>query len=331
MDKKQIRSFQDKIEQFELWDIAGSFCKGLALAEQGIYPEIQFDDGHLPTDDCFKTLAAVQQALRNTGCKDFTQELNDLQIRKLLDIPYTQVMDTISLICRIFDYPEYVVYGWYEKNIELFFVNKEAVSILAEYFEELFEKSMYRFWFKEAMILGVSEARRRMDVLLDATGLFAKEVLYEMYCRNGKQGYLFYPYYTDPVAAIQCLSNRFDREMVAHILKNDFWYLYAYKNETYHTTASYGHDQRYIDAVIKAYEEQEEVADNLMHLYAEITPYDYDEQWEEKFLPAYNAIEARLLQYPAAPKLLKAITAVVTAFKRCGVTILGRLSYYCIE
>lgn len=82
-------------------------------------------------------------------------------------------------------------------------------------------------------MLGANEAKRRIDSLITNTGVFAEEVLYELYTNRSVEAYLFFPYYTDSVEAICYLKERFDEETTAHILKTNPFYLYVYKHKDY--------------------------------------------------------------------------------------------------
>lgn len=315
-----------KFKQYDLLDIAGDFLNHYKLATAGLYPEILFET--LPEAECFETLAAVKVARSNRSSFIAQDKLSDIEIKKLLSIPYSRVKEAAKHICIVLDCPEYIVGKWYQDNIELYFVSKSDVYNINETLSEFFPRSMHKHFFKEALILGQRETFRRLHYLHEATGRRTDEIVYEMYCRSGQLGYLFYPYYTDPVEAIQYLERHFDPEMIAHILKTDLDYLHAYKSKDYTCYDSFKHDENHIRALIGAYLEQDSCSFKFRSLLENLTQANCKAIWEENFWTQYCTIRNTFLKYPVCPKLNRTLCVVVTEFKKCGLKIPAEMERY---
>ena len=327
-----LSQLKEKFDSYDLWDIAGDFYNHYKLAVRELYPEGRFENDELPNDDCFRTLVAVKEARKRekeTSARD--EKLMDTQIKALLCIPYKRIQDTQAQISKLLGYPPHTIERWYAKNMDLFYVTPEMVREMFNYLSEAVSMDICKAIFQEALVLGYKETRHRIEFLKETVGTWAEEVLYEMYCRNGRQGFLLFPYYTGPVSAIEYLKDKFDPETIAHILKTDFWFLYAYKDTAYHGRSSYGHDQGYIDELVGAYQNQMSIAKSLRDLARKITPYDYDEQWEGEFLPLYREIKEKMLRYPISPKLQRALYAVIMVFERCGMHPDGEFSRFSMD
>ena len=213
----------------------------------------------------------------------------------------------------------------------MFYVTTQSVKETHKYLSARFASEIYKPIFREAVLLGCAETKRRIDSLKEAIGELTGEVLYEMYGRNGRQGYLLYPYYAGSVAAIEALKKALDYETVAHVLKTDFWLLYAYKDESYQGERTYGHDQEYFDKIVMIYKEQETIADILFCLSKSVSQDKCERQWNEQFVPSYQKIKSMLPRYPICPKLQKAIFVVVTAFNKCGMSVTDEYARYLLE
>lgn len=320
---------ETKFLQYDLLDIAGDFLNHYKLATAGLYPEILFDT--LPESECFETLAAVKAALSKRSTQNEQNKLSDIEIKKLLGIPYSQVKEAATHICRILDYPEYIVSKWYQEHLELYFVTKSDVYNINETLAEYFHRSVYKHFFVDALILGHKETFHRLYELHRATMRRTDEVVYEMYCRNGKLGYLFYPYYTDPVEAIRYLERHFDPETIAHILKTDLDYLHAYKSKDYKCYDSYNHDEHHVRSLIGAYLEQDSCSFKFRALLDNLTPDNCESIWAESFWPQYCSIRTSFLQYPICPKLNRALCVVITEFKKCGLKLPAEMERYNLD
>jgi len=291
-------------------------------------PEVRFEGHILPSDNCFKTLVAVRNAMKVKRPSDYKKYFDILTIKKILQIPYTQVIEAATAICKFTGFSEDTVCKWYEGYIVVFFVTKKTVNEFAEYISALFEEQICKSIFREAIVLGADEAKRRIDGLIAYTGIYAKEVLHNLYVNMPGNAYLFYPYYTDPVAAMAHLREHFDEETTAHILISDTWYLYVYKHEAYHDTPHYHHDHKYIANLIEKYELQVKVAEELRGIRKCMIPDDASELWIEEFMPAFETVKGMMLDFPYCPKIKRALIYTVTAFSVCGVMITEEFARY---
>ena len=82
-----LDQLKEKLDIYDLWDIAKEFQNSYKLADKDIYPEIHFDNDVLPSDDCFQTLVAVKKAM-NTKTETEKIDFTDYQIKSLPGIPY---------------------------------------------------------------------------------------------------------------------------------------------------------------------------------------------------------------------------------------------------
>ncbi len=326
-----VSKLKEKFDEYGLMDIAESFCESYKLAIKDMYPEIRFDNDALPSDDCFKTLVAVKQSIIADKDLSSKRDLTDLEIKRILEIPYTQVQQVKELICDSYDYQHDVIESYYGKNLSMYFITPVTVKKVFEYLSEKFENEICKHVFLDSLILGYEETTNRIDTLIACTGIAATEILYETYCRNGKLGYLLYPYYTNPKKAIKYLSERLDKSTVAHILKTDFWYLYAYKDDGYQGVATHGHDQEYVDRVVSVYKAQENIAIAFHNTMNQVTKENAQNLWEETFLPRYSKIKDHFLQYPPCPLLTKSLYGVITMFDRYEIELSNEFAFYSLD
>lgn len=322
MKEDIIAGLKAKFDQYDLWDVAERFYKDYKMdVRSDLMPEVRFEEHALPTDDCFKTLVAARNAMRVKRPSDYKKYFDQLTVKKLLQTPYTQVIEAATAICRFTGFTEDSVCKWYEGYTDMFFVTKKTVNEFAEYISDLFDVQICKALFREAIVLGVDEAKRRVDGLIAHTGVYAKEILYNQYIKVPGNTYLFYPYYTDPVDAIAHLRENFDEETTAHILVSDTWYLYVYKHKAYHDAPHYNHDHKYISDLIDTYKIQVQVADQLREMRKLINSDGANSLWGEEFIPLFDKIKEMMLEYPFCPKLMRALICTVTAFSACGVIL----------
>jgi len=317
-----LKGLKDKFDFYDLWDVAKDFFEAYKMdVSAGIMPEVRFEDHELPVDDCFKTLVAARNAMKVKSSTNYTEAFTPIVVKDILQVPYACVIEAALSICKNTGFSENAVYRWYEGELSMFFVKKETVDELAFFITSVFDEKICKALFKEAIILGVEESKRRIEALMVNTGHFAYEIIYSLYVKRQSGSYLLYPYYTNPVEAIDYLGEFFDKETVSHILATDAWYLYVYKDSAYHNSPHYGHDREYIKNLINAYQQQIETADKLQELRKNIVSENVDVQWDEHFLPLYNSVAQMLNEYPYCPKLNKALICTVTAFSDFGFKI----------
>lgn len=329
MKEDIVAGLKAKFDQYDLWDVAERFYKDYKMdVRSDLMPEVRFEGHTLPSDDCFKTLVAARNAMKVKRPSDYKKYFDALTIKKILQIPYTQVIEAATSICRFTGFSEDTVCKWYEGYIDMFFVTKKTVNEFAEHISMLFDEKICKSIFREAIVLGADEAKRRIDGLITHTGVYAKEVLYNLYVKAPGTAYLFFPYYTDPVDAIEHLRECFDEETTAHILVSDTWYLYVYKHKAYHDTPHYHHDHKYIDNLVEKYQIQVRVANELRELRKRIIPDDASELWIEEFIPVFETIKGMIFEYPYCPKVMRALICTVTAFSACGVIVPEEFARY---
>lgn len=105
----------------------------------------------------------------------------------------------------------------------MYFVSLETVRCLGHFLSGIFDQSIYRVFFRDALLIGYEETKSRINAVLQATGPYAQEVFVTMY-GNDPNGYLFCPASRKPVTAIEFLMEQFDQETIAYILKSECWF-----------------------------------------------------------------------------------------------------------
>ncbi len=326
MGNSIVAQLKEKFDQYALWDIAGHFFKLYKHMEGINAPEIQFKDGRLPSDEGFKTLLMVKNALSKEGVVPY---LPDTMIRDLLEVPFSQVEAATTAICLALDYPAEVVCKWYKDSAELFLITKEDVAALDAYLSAALDRSVYRHFFKAALLLGVEETRDRLTMLFDAVGIYAEEVLYELYCRGVVRGYLFHTYYTDPISAMKHLQvSGFNCETIAHILKTDPDYLRTFSDGN---SLMSGYALLHADQLVAAYQKQLLDATDLDDMKAFASKEEKrDEMWEA-FKVEYERIRKGSLSHPLCPRLQRALIGVVTEFENLGIVLPQELRRYSLK
>lgn len=323
-----LANLNAKFEEYDLWDVAERFYKDYKMdVYSDLVPEVRFEGHILPSDDCFKTLTAARNAMKVKRQSDYRKYFDQLLVKKLLEIPYTQVEETTNEICKLTGYSVDSVKKWYEGNIDMFFVTPNTVKEFILYASSKFDGRIWKALIRDALVLGVNEAKRRIDGLITYTGEFAEEVLYNLYVNRPGNSYLFFPYYTDPVEAMLHLKERFDEETTSHILISNPWYLYAYKHKAYQDTWHYCHDHDYINRLVEAYEQQIKVAEVMRRLRKNVATYNLSDLWSE-FIAEFETVKMTGFEYPYCPKLMRALICTVTAFSARGVIIPDEFARY---
>lgn len=317
-----LKGLKEKFDYYDLWDVAQNFYEAYKMdVSAGIMPEVRFEDHKLPADDCFKTLVAARNAMKVKSPTKYTEAFSPIIVKDILQVPYACVIEAALSICKNTGFSENAVYRWYEGEISMFFVKKGTVEELASFITSVFDERICRALFKEAIILGIEESKRRIGAFIANTGCFAYETIYSLYVKRQTGSYLLYPYYTNPIEAIDYLGKFFDKETVSHILTTDTMYLYVYKDSAYHNSPHYGHDREYIENLINAYQQQIKTADKLQELRKNVATENVNSQWEERFIPLHRSVAKMLNEYPYCPKLKRALICTVTAFADSGIKI----------
>jgi len=167
MKEDIVAGLKAKFDQYDLWDVAERFYKDYKMdVRSDLMPEVRFEGHTLPSDDCFKTLAAARNAMKVKRPSDYKKYFDALTIKKILQIPYTQVIEAATSICRFTGFSEDTVCKWYEGYIDMFFVTKKTVNEFAEHISMLFDEKICKSIFREAIVLGADEAKRRIDGLI---------------------------------------------------------------------------------------------------------------------------------------------------------------------
>ncbi len=322
MEEMILEGLKAKFDEFDLWDIAQYFYRDYkAELELGIFPEIRFAGNTLPSDDCFKTLVAARNAARYKRPDRYEILFDSILIKKLLSVPYSRVVEVIEEISELTGFAEKTVCRWYDGKPEMFLVSKEDAKLLAEYLTQSFGERIRTAVYKEAILLGANEAKRRIEGLRRHVGKYTKEVLSGMYVNTHDVHFLFYPYYTDPVDAIGFLREHFDEETTAHIIVHNPHYLYGYKNKLYHDDPTYHHDRKYISELTEAYKIQLRVAEDIGKLRKTIPLSDGEKLWKGTFVPFYETAKGAGAEYAFCPRLTRILICTVTAFADNGVVI----------
>jgi len=182
----------------------------------------------LPSDDNFKTLSKMYEIY----CKQHNdQPIGELTIENFLLTPYSQVEATRGIISELFKNRPDDIAALYENEIHIYGLRPDEATyiydIIAEYISD--EEKLWKV-FKKAAVVGEFYTSSRIEALIDAVGgKYASEVIYE----SVVNGFLFHPYYIDPIEALKYLKTQFHEETIARIIIENPFYLYLYKDKYY--------------------------------------------------------------------------------------------------
>ena len=220
-----LTELQDKLIDANVpFDVVESF---VLYYKSGFVPEIRFKNDEIPSDDCFKTLGEACKTLYAKGEPSITV----MEVSNILKIPYSRVYAAKERMFELFPGRFSEIYKFVYGGLGIIYTDRDKIdcvyNLVSEYFSEPDGK-----WkaFERAVELGEECSRERFSAVVEAVGeKLALKVVYEATVN----GFLLYPYYTDPVGAIKMLRKRFDGETTAKILINETDYLYLYKDEDY--------------------------------------------------------------------------------------------------
>ena len=189
-------------------------------------PELAFENDEISSDDCFKTLSAVCDAL----LKNSPESLTKLLIKNILDVPYSQVESVRNIIESNFpNHNEDVAQLYKEKFEEIYYRTVDETEYLCKLIKGYISDED-KTWqvFVKAVAVGIYRTEQCIEIVVDAVGeQRAPEVIYE----STVNGWLLYPHYTDPVEAIKYLMTMFDGETICKVIMENPDYLYLYKED----------------------------------------------------------------------------------------------------
>ncbi len=196
--------------------------------ERGISPELSFENDELPSDDHFKTLSKMYKVF----CKQFKdQPISEVTIKGFLLTPYSQIEAARKTISELFEKYSDKISELYENDIHIYDLRADEATYIYELISDYItdEEKLWQV-FKKAAIVGEFYTDSRIEAVVDAVGkCLASEVIYE----SVVNGYLLYPYDTDPIEALKYLRTQFDAQTTAKIIIENPDYLYLYKDEFY--------------------------------------------------------------------------------------------------
>ena len=306
-----INLVKQKMILYGCSDLAEGYCKEL------IHRVRDGESFFIPTDDCFSTLRFVRNSLSEKVFKRYG--INNIAIDRILKIPYPKVEKAAEEVAEILKLSKEWVLGFFGNHYyDLEIITKDGqVNAVREYLASKYKEEIYSCFFLDALQIGVEETQSRIESLEKVVGIYSKSVLYEMYCRNGKLGYLLYSGpFSDPVGAIDYLSNVFSNATdIAHILKTHFEFLHAFRIGFNPLNTG----KAYISDLMDVYQKQIRIRDRIydfMQSDCRITV----EQWTNDFIPLWNLLVADQPEYPLCPSLVKALSVYVSNVDRGIIT-----------
>ena len=220
----------------------------IEIYETGLVPELEFKNDEMPSDECFKTLAEVCDIL----LKKHLEIVAMFYIRNILDIPYLRVETVRNILGTIFPAQKEEIKRLYKEKVDMYYLAPDETEYLCKLIQS-YIPDKEKAWqvFEKALEVGLCHTERCIEAVVDAVGeQRAPEVIYE----STVNGWLLYPYYTDPVEAIKYLRTMFDEQTIAKIILENPDYLYLYKEE-YYTEFPHQKESREkkIQAIIEKY------------------------------------------------------------------------------
>lgn len=208
-----------------------------------------FEGHQIPSDDCFRTLAEAQKIFSaNANKSDYCTELAFIGL--YLEIPYSQVLKAKKTMACKFNRSEDDVNLAYYQSPEWLFITEKAVNDFDVFLKSKFDDLDF-IWaiYKKAALLGLEKTQYRINSVLELVGLENGEKLIRFDLQHG--AWLFYLWFTDPVACIKYMLERnLTPEKILYLLEREPDFLFEYKEDR---KLKYHHDQDYIDAVISKY------------------------------------------------------------------------------
>lgn len=207
------------------------------------------DNGQLPSDDCFRTLAEAQRIFASIPqtCA-YSREL-DL-VDQYLKVPYSNVLAAKRVMSAAFGKDKADIELIYAQDPEWLLVSVDSVKDYSDFLSTRFADPELSWGiFRNAAFLGLEKTAQRINAVLELLGPEHGEAT----IREDVRGYawLYYRWYTDPIGCIEyMLQCGLTPDRIPEILKLEPTLLYAYKE--IHTW-DYYHDQQYIDRTIQKY------------------------------------------------------------------------------
>lgn len=203
--------------------------------------------GILPDADCLETLKAAQEILSD---KPEYLQLGEAAIHRLLRIPCGRWQAAKAAIMECFSCTEDTVNALFHEDVAWLHVTADSVRELANYLKAvLLDDAMAWKIYRNAALLGIDAVKARISAVLDMLG---QDVGKKVIRADAEENcWLFYSYYTDPVACIAYMKESgLSPENILTCIRKEPDILYMYKHRQ---AASYGHNQEQIDATIQRY------------------------------------------------------------------------------
>ncbi len=332
MNDDIVAALKAKFDQYDLWDIAQEFFIAYKLDMlTDNKPEIRFEGDKLPSDECFRTLLVMRNTMMAKYPRAYRHYFSHGIVRKILEIPYSQVVDTASEICKYTGISDNEVVRWYREEKLMFFVTKEKIQNYITLISPVFGEDVCKAMFKYAIVLETDDLCLRLNTLIECTGSHADDVLQTLYLKRIGNVCMFDSFLLKMPEAITCLREHFDEETTAYIIISKQWFFNAYDRMQYKDMHSAQSAARYVDDVIKNYKIQIQVADELDGIISLIFPETAEKLWKESFMPAFDKLKAFSPAYQYCPKLKRALLSSVTMFDMCGIDIPDDLKKYIIK
>lgn len=199
--------------------------KYVIFYERGLMPELAFENDEIPSDECFKTLSEVCDILSKKSPESLTKFL----IKNVLSIPYSQVETVGNILKTFFQNHKEDVDRIYKENERIYYFTAYEIEYLCKLIADYISDED-RIWqvFVKAVDIGLYHTEQRIEAIVDAVGeQRAAEIIYEATVN----GWLLYPYYTDPVEAVKYLMTMFDEQTICRVILENPEYLYLYKED----------------------------------------------------------------------------------------------------
>ena len=203
--------------------------------------------GVLPSDKGLETLKEAQKiTLGISGAS----ELDEYDIKRFLQVPCDQWQSAKAAIAKHFSCNNAAVDALFYEDSKWLTLTADDVCEVADYLHTtLFDRDLSWRVFRRGILFGKEVITSRVTAVLDMLGAeFGLKVIHadaEANC------WLFWDYYSDPVGCIAYMKEcGLTSEQILTVIQQDPNFLYMYKKGR---KLSYGHDQEYLDTIIRKY------------------------------------------------------------------------------
>lgn len=327
-----IAALKEKFDQYALWDVAKEFFIAYKLDMQsGNKPEIRFVGNQLPSDECFRTLLVMRNTMMQKYPRAYRHYFRYGIVRKILEIPYSRVVETASEICRYTGISDQEVVRWYREEKLMFFVTKEKIQNYITLVSPVFGEDVCKAMFKDAIILEPDDLCLRLNTLIECTDTHADYILQTLYLKRIGNVCMFDSNLYKMPEAVTCLREHFDEETTAFIIISKQWFFTAYSRMQFKDMHASKTAAKYVNDVIINYDMQIKASDELEEILQLIFPESAEKLWNESFIPVYEKIKKFSVLWQYCPKLKRALLSSVTMFDMCGIDIPDDLKKYIMQ